>query len=270
MTYLGKVYRKTKTEAAKLIYPIRRRRVMHCRINDYDLLVLANEDVGRQIHFTGCYEFNETAFLRKTIRPTDICVDVGGNIGYFSMLMADLARNGEVHVFEPIKLNVALMQGSVELNGFENIRIVQAAVGDSSGSTGFTVSRDSAYSSIRDTKRKPIEKVITIPLISLDDYVSRELLPRVDILKVDVEGAEGLVIEGATRLLRDPVHRPRIIFMELYDPNLILFSCSVEIILKRMKGLGYMAHVVRDASGTLTPFSADVKTSFWNVIFAPE
>jgi FkbM family methyltransferase len=268
MTYVGRVYRKIKVEATKLIHPVGLRRVIHTRINNYDLLVLINEDVGRQIHFTGQYEFDETRFLRQAIRTDDICLDVGGNIGYFSMLMATLARNGEVHVFEPIELNLALMRGSIELNGFQNIRIVHAAVGDKSGNTSFTVSQDSAFSSIHDTARRPVDRVITVPLISLDEYVLRETLPRVDILKVDVEGAEGLVIEGARNLLMDPARRPRIIFMELFDPNLVHFSCCIEIILEKMKAVGYKAYILQRNS--LTPFLIEMKTRFCNVIFSPE
>jgi len=243
-------------------------KILHSRINEYDLLVLANEDVGRAIYFGKSYEPVETKYLRKMISSDALCVDVGANVGYFTMLMAQTARGGRVHAFEPIALNAALLRTSMELNGFTNIRINQCAVGDSVGVISFSQSSDSAYSSIHDTQRKPLERTLTVPVTTLDDYLERETVKRVDILKVDVEGAEGLVVAGASRLLSDETRRPQVIMLELFDPNLRAFGSSVKTVTEKMETFGYKPFVVNE-EGEMVAFSDELKARYCNVLFIP-
>src|SRR5262245_3843816 len=109
--------------------PKNKRRVIHSRINGYDLLVLANEDVGRSIYYGGSYEPAESKYLARRISRDSLCIDVGANVGYFTLLMAKVASAGSVHTFEPIPLNTSLLRASIELNGFTNIFVNQSAVG---------------------------------------------------------------------------------------------------------------------------------------------
>lgn len=251
---------------SKLWCPETKRKIVHTQINGYELLVLANEDVGRQIHYGGSYEQAETDYLRKRIRQDFICVDIGANVGYFTMLMARYSEN--VHAFEPIALNASLLKASAELNGFTNIRMSQCAVGDVEGEVSFSQSSDSAYSSMVDTDRKPLHRVISVPSITLDGYLDRELIPRVDLLKADVEGAEELIISGASKLLSDDKRKPNIILMELYDDNLKVFGSSVDLILDKLKGFGYLPFVI-NSQGEAMPYTDELKAAYYNVIFLP-
>ena len=183
--------------------PKSRRKVIHSRINGYDLLVLGNEDVGRSIYFGGSYESAESRYLASRISSDSVCVDIGANIGYFTLLMAKGASEGSVHAFEPIPLNTSLLHASIELNGFTNIWVNQSAVGDRTGEISFVQSSDSAYSSLFDYRSQIPRPHYTGAHRSLDEYVSHTGITRVDILKADVEGAEGLVVAGASQLLRD-------------------------------------------------------------------
>jgi FkbM family methyltransferase len=263
---LNKIMRGLRIRLSKLLCDEATRKVLHDRINGYDLLVLANEDVGRQIHYLGSYEKVETDYLSKNINSNAICVDIGANIGYFTMLMAQKASSGCVHAFEPIKLNASLLKVSAELNGFTNIRINQCAVGNVEGNVSFSQSSDSAYSSMIDTDRKPLDRILTVPSITLDAYLEREGISQVDVLKVDVEGAEDLVLTGATRLLNDEKRRPSVILMELYDGNLQAFGTSVDSIVEKLQGFGYRPIVI-NKHGEALPFSEDLKLRYYNVLF---
>ena len=253
---------------SKILCPSGTRKIVHARINGYSLLVLANEDVGRQIHYMGCYEKVETDYFSKRLNKDYICVDIGGNVGYFSMLMAQKASSGIVHVFEPITLNASMLKASAELNGLFNIRVNQCAVGDTDGEVSFSQSFDSAYSSMIDTDRKPLDRVLTVPIVKLDTYIEHEKIPRVDVLKVDVEGAEEMVVIGAARLLSDQSRRPKFILMELYDGNLKAFGSSVDSIISRLHGFGYHPFVI-DKDGDVLPFLAEMKPHYYNVLFVP-
>jgi FkbM family methyltransferase len=266
-TFLERIIRGIRYRLSRLILPTNRRKVIHSQINGYNLLVLANEEVGRLIHYRQRYERAETVFLRKKIHPNAICVDIGANVGYFTMLMAQAANaEGEVHTFEPIALNISLLRAGVELNGFTNVRINQCAVGNSTGTISFSQSSDSAYSSIYDTERKSLDRTISVPIITLDDYIEREGIKRIDVLKADVEGAEGLVVDGASKLLADEGRRPTIIMLELEEQNIKTFGSSISLILNKMHSYGYQPYVVNE-SNEILPFSIDLKEFYYNILF---
>lgn len=260
-----KVKRRLRWYVGKLTVPEAPRRVVHSRVNGYQLLVLANEDVGRAIHFLGRYELNETDYFSLAIKEDDICFDVGGNVGYFSMLMADKARKGAVHVFEPIKLNASLLDASVALNQFTNVTVNQCAVGARTGTVNFAQSADSAYSSMEDTHCKPLDRNVTVPLTTLDAYMSEHGVPRIDVMKVDVEGAEFEVIKGAAGVFESP-DRPRVVMLELYGKWLERFNATVHDVLTAMRGYGYQPFYTT-SQGQLSQFMAEHIDQFCNVIF---
>ena len=202
------------------------------------------------------------------IKKNDICFDVGSNIGYFSLLFASHSKNVEVHAFEPVNFNVAIMKANSILNNLENITLNQTAVGEFDSTINFSVSKDSAYSSIINTQRRPEDCQIEVPLISLDKYIELNLIKRVDILKIDVEGAEEMVINGANNLLGDLNRRPRIVLIELFDKNLVFFNTTVKKIVTKMAELDYKAHVVMTGGFKIETLNLSSPQSY-NVIFIP-
>jgi FkbM family methyltransferase len=236
------------------------------RINGYELLVIANEDVGRVIHYLGRFEPAETELFGRVIGAEDVCLDVGANVGYFSLLMAQRASRGSVHSFEPQPLTANLLRASLELNGSSNVFVNQCAVGDREGTVSFSKSKDSAYSSMHDTKRRPVEEQLTVPMVTLDDYLEKRGVGRVSVIKVDVEGAEDMVVKGAARLLAAPERRPRLVMLELYDPNLEVFGKNISDVVEAMRGFGYAPHVIGDDSG-LIPYAPAHRGIFHNIFF---
>lgn len=232
------------------------------------MLVLSNEDVGRQIVLFGNYEKDETAFFKRNIKRTDICFDVGGNVGFFSLLFACLASEGEVHVFEPIRLNASLIRTNAALNSIGNITVNECAVGAYQGRVTFSVSKDSAFSSINDTGRVPLAETVEVPITTIDSYLNLKSLPRIDVLKVDVEGAEEMVIDGAINLLTDLNRRPRMILLELFNGNLMAFDTNVEAIMAKMAAMGYRASVLRHGGEVLMDYDANKHQRCYNIIFA--
>jgi FkbM family methyltransferase len=268
MNIIRKASRRLAMLASRLSIPQGKRAVRHVNLQGFEMLALANEVVGRQILYFHNYEPDETTFFRQQIRSEDICFDVGGNVGYFSMLMGQCAARGQVHVFEPIPLNAALIRTSAELNAFSNLTINTVAVGSEKGASKFSVSVDSAYSSMRATGRRTEERSINVPIVSLDDYIAEHGIPRVDILKVDVEGAEGLVILGANRMLQG-AGRPRIVLLELFDENLKPFGTDVGTIVKKMSDMVYAAKVLV-SDGTLQAYNANMANRIYNIFFVPQ
>lgn len=248
MSRLDRLAQRLRYQASKFYIPEDRVHILQTRTLGFDLLVRANEDVGRAIHFARSFEPLETDFLRGVLHPDSVCLDVGANVGYFTMLMASIATRGCIHAFEPLPLNAALITASAALNGFRNIVLAAAAVGAEPGTVEFVEATDSAYSSIHDTGRKGVGRRFDVPVVTLDAHVEKHALGSIDVLKIDVEGAEGLVIEGAAALLADPARRPSIILIELFQPNLDGFGTTVAAIVGMLIANDYTASVL-DRSG---------------------
>jgi FkbM family methyltransferase len=213
-------------------------------IGGLKLVVPSNEDVGRAIAYLGCYEPEETGYLLRTLRPDDVCFDVGANIGYYTTLMARAVDRGQVHAFEPDPVCSSLLELNVRINELSNASLNRTAIGAQPGRVQLVRSSDSGFNSLRDTGRRPVSGTVDVPMSTIDSYLEMGGTGRVDILKVDVEGAEGLVLEGARRLLADPERRPRLILLELFEPNQRPFEVGVWEIVDLLGGCGYEPFVV--------------------------
>lgn len=242
--------------------------VRHVCIDGQHQLVLANEDVGRQIYFLRRYESDDVDFLRRSILPTDFCFDIGANTGYFSVMMGAAAREGIVCAFEPVPLNYHLLNASVLLNGLP-VRAYQLAVSDREEETSFSQSVDSAYSSLLPVGRRAEAQKIAVRTITIADFVRREGIPRIDILKIDVEGAEERVLKGGAPIIQNPQTRPRLIMVELFDTNLASFGSSIDQVMSFMKGCNYNPFV-SEGKTQLRPYLRDDRNRFCNVFFIPE
>ena len=158
--------------------------------------------VGPPYHWAMAYGHYEPAVCRvleQTVRAGWTAVDVGAHIGYMSLLLAKcVGPGGKVLAFEPLPENVALLLENVALNGYHNIRVESMAVAQGSGTArlydGPTTSQATLHTAGEGASRM-------VGACSLDDYFRLQGFPQVDFVKVDVEGAEGLVVTGAREVL---------------------------------------------------------------------
>jgi len=228
-------------------------------------LVWTGEDVGKRLLILRSFERNETAFFKKHIKPGDVCLDVGGNIGYFSLNFAkSCLPEGSVYVFEPIERNVLVIKLAAIINGFENIEVIESAVSDTEGEVSLEVpEQDSAYAYLSAVGAKGGK---TVSCITIDNFVREKELRKVSVLKVDVEGAEHMVLLGARGLLSDKKMRPRVVMAELVGDFLGRFSSSIDAVVKYMADFGYKAFHIA-AGGSLMPFTYKEEDTIFNVFF---
>jgi len=213
-------------------------------VGPVDLVVPRNEDVGRHIYYLGNHESEDIDYLVQALRPDDICFDVGANLGYYTVLMAKAVPQGRVYAFEPDPFSHALLQLNVRINRLENVVVNCLALGERPGTSSFFRCTDSAYNSFKDTARKAVSSVIEVPVTTLDEFVAANDVPRVDFVKVDVEGAEGLVLAGAKRLMQDSAQRPRLLLLELFEGNHRIFGDSAAEILESLRRTHYEPFVI--------------------------
>ncbi len=170
------------------------------------LLDLSDHVIGLNI-LRGRYEQDEITLVRGLLKPGDVAIDVGGHIGFFTMQMAAaVGPAGCVYAFEPLDTNANLLERSVAENGFQDRVIFQrAAVGAAAGTATLTFPLETLNSGgaylLRDgTSALAGNERRDVPVVALD---SLDLRRPVRFIKMDVEGAEPLVLRGADRLLRE-------------------------------------------------------------------
>jgi FkbM family methyltransferase len=194
------------------------------------------------------YERDEIALVRRLLKPGDIAVDVGAHIGFFTIEMADIVGpGGRVFAFEPFDSNAALLERSIAENRFEE-RVVfeRAAVGAKSGSATLTFPAETLNSGgayLLRAGAAPLAGNLErkVALVALDEF---KLPHPIRFIKMDVEGAEPQVLEGATRLLQ--TDQP-VLLTEVHPAQLARASgATPDDFLTLIRRLGYR---VEDVNG---------------------
>ncbi len=213
------------------------------------LIDLSDHVIGLNI-LRGRYEQDEISLVRAVLKPGDVAVDVGGHIGFFTIQMAAaVGPTGRVYAFEPLDTNASLLERSIAENDFEDRVVFQrAAVGAATGTATLTFPLETLNSGgaylLRDgTAALAGNERRDVPVVALD---SLDLRRPVRFIKMDVEGAEPLVLRGAARLLRED--KPMIL-SELHPTQLQRASgMTADAFLAQLAATGYRAHRVEDGA----------------------
>lgn len=164
--------------------------------------------IGRSLENYGEFSEGEADLFRQLIRPGYVIVEVGANIGAHTLPLAQLAGpGGTVLAFEPQRIVYQTLCANLALNSITNVRCFNAAVGRAAGQIVVPVldySRDSNFGGLELGSHTDGE---TVPVVAIDGLD----LPRCDFLKIDVEGMEQEVLEGAVRSIA--LHSP-ILYVE--------------------------------------------------------
>jgi len=210
-------------------------------------------------YLTGDAEPEVQDALAALIQPGQAVYDVGANIGFFTMLCSRLAGpQGRVYAFEPIPANLATLRHNLALNDLSNVTIVEQALSSTTGSAEMFVSPWSAFHSLNvegASKRSDHDLQagqISVQTVTLDEFVKGEEGRAPDLLKIDVEGAELIVLEGARETLRSC--RP-LLLCELHDTHAAYGAFVQEI--------GYEVRVIDAESPELADAPRNVHTIAW-------
>jgi FkbM family methyltransferase len=242
-------------------------RLTQIRRGGIDYLVWTNEEIGQKLLLFRSHEKNELKVFAEYIKAGDICIDVGGNIGFYSLNFAKFCGpEGRVFVFEPVPRNVLVIKLAAIINGFKNIEVYEGVVSDSAGLQQLMLPRDSSYAFIgRDASSQKVD-LINIESTTLDSFVSQAGIKKISVLKVDVEGAEYQVLLGANKLLGDAQLKPQLVMAELCSPYLNRFGSTIENVVLYMREFGYNPYVANSRGG-MFEYSSDKADKIFNVFF---
>lgn len=158
-------------------------------------------------YWLGTYEPDLQAAARRFIRPGMTVYDVGANIGYISLMAARLnGPDGQVFAFEALPANIQRLEKNLKLNGLETrIAVRHAAVVAGSQPITFFMHHSGAMGKAAGSagRDEHYEQSITVAGLALDDFVYKEKHPLPGLVKLDIEGGEGMALAGMTRILKD-------------------------------------------------------------------
>lgn len=152
-----------------------------------------------KLFWTGLWEKEFAERLALATRQGGVCLDVGAYRGYFSGVMA-VQGAGEVHCFEPNPDNIAKLERLAELNPVLPLKVHQMALGDADGETEFVLMSEDTMGKLADSsfqRERSTGHRFKVKLCKLDTLVSSGKVPAPSLIKVDIEGAEKMFLEGA-------------------------------------------------------------------------
>ena len=196
------------------------------------------EDVGwERLYVLGSYETGTSALAAAVLEPGDVVLDVGANLGWYSILFDRCVRpSGSVHAFEPVPWIRQKFEENCLLNGVgAGVVLNQVGVGASPGTLTLCTFAELSHG---ETSGKPfagahIASQVSASCITLDQYVSATHLDHVALIKVDIEGGEQDVVSGSASLLSRT--RPPMWILEVNFRNAAAFGWSPPDLLRRLQ-----------------------------------
>lgn len=194
----------------------------------------------RQIYLYDIYEKNTIRHLLKLCKPNFTFIDVGTNIGFYSITMAKFLSQGQVHSFEPNPYIFKLFQNNLALNNLPNIKANPFGLSDKSETLTIRFSKSNlGTSSVYKTNSDFSE---TIQLRPFDEYCNENNIQNIDVIKVDIEGGELSFLKGATKTIN---RMPKLILvMEIIEEHCKKAGYSPNELLDYVtKTLGFTAYL---------------------------
>lgn len=170
------------------------------------------------LYVTGDFESDVQKAFADHLKPGQVVYDIGSNAGFMTLLASKLVGpTGTVIAFEPIRKTASQLAAQVKVNGLKNVIVKNCAVSDREGVLRMSIDRYSCMARLVECASDNSEGSTyeEVPTTTLDKVVTEHPAP--DLLKIDVEGAEMMVLNGAAGLLRD--RRP-VIIIELHSEDL--------------------------------------------------
>lgn len=213
------------------------------------------------------FEAGPTQVLRQWVRPKTVVVDVGANVGFFTVQFASwVSDGGKVIAVEPESLNYSRLQEAVSRAGFTGVvETIQAALADHAGEGSLEINPH------HPGDHKLSTQGVKVTLSTIDDLLAARGWPEVSLIKIDVQGAEAKVVAGARQTIEK--FRP-VLFLEVDDKLLQNYGTSAKDLLTYFATHGYSIHKrfgdgISPSLSVLQVLSMDDANAYDDLLFLP-
>jgi FkbM family methyltransferase len=230
------------------------------------------EHMGSQIFFRGSYSGDQLTIIEKLLGEYGVFVDAGANQGEFSIAAAKVAHQGKIIAFEPVSEYRQRLLANIQLNDFKNVQVIAAALGEQEGllpiydqPENFTDgTRHEGLPTLFATESRHHAREV-VPVRRLDDVVRELGVSRVDIIKLDIEGAEWIALRGAINTITS--YRPTLI-LEIGRETCRAAGYEPEALVEWLTSLNYRIEKVIEGGKTL-PINPALLDDFQNIVAYP-
>jgi len=192
------------------------------------------------------YEQQEMKEFMSLAKPGMTFFDVGANLGMYSVLAGKrVGPSGRVHAFEPTPALVSKLKQQLALNSLHNVTVNETAISSETGTAQFFLAEASVNNCLSSSSDS--DRAIFVRTITLDEYVHKQGIAHVDLMKVDVEGAEVQVLLGAKKLLS--ASDAPTIMMEVCSSPLLARKANSEGSLELLSSYGYQISTLAEHAG---------------------
>lgn len=196
---------------------------------------------GGLVVYSKLPEYPEMSFMLKTLNDDDTFFDIGANMGMYTLLAASKIKSKTIYSFEPIPRVLNQLRMNLNLNNLlGQVKVIEKVVSDKNGYEKFLVQDISEYSHITYHKSR---KGTILPSITLDSFCKKENVKNIDLIKIDVEGAEYKVLKGMNQILKN--HRVSKLIVEL-GGNSVQFGINHQDIVNYLKKFEYLTFKINN------------------------
>jgi len=208
------------------------------KVNNYKMKTISYDTgISSELLIYGNHEPITTGIILEEISEGMVCIDIGSNIGYYALLESmKIGKNGTVWAIEPSPENFPTLVYNTKLQVNQNIHTFNFAIGDKNSEIEFLISKKSNWSKVKDKNDlvRTEDKIIKVPVKTLDSFVKDNEIEKIDLLRMDVEGYENNIIDGATKTLIK--FKPKIM-IEIH--KMILGKIGTRKILEKLSKINY-------------------------------
>lgn len=209
---------------------------------DEDLKMFFYKDSLLSKYIYAGFEEDEIKFLKRFLKSGDTFIDIGSNIGLFSMHAAYIVgTGGKVIAFEPTPQTFERLNENVQLNQFGNIITNNIGLSDSEGNLKLNLSSNGhdAWNTFANPSEGTHDNQVEVPVITLDNYITDHNVDtsKVALIKIDVEGWEVRVIEGAANFLKQ--NNAPVLMVEFTESNAFAAGSNCYELYDLVVSLGY-------------------------------
>ncbi len=205
--------------------------------------------IQQNLYFLNAYEEDELNFVSKKVKEGDTFVDIGANIGLFTLQASkQVGNSGQVIAFEPFTSNFNLLQKNCSLNKYTNVVLNKLAVSENKSKIAIHYNASDANLGMASSYTTDFTNTEMVSAISLDEYLHEKNISKVHFIKLDIEGGEYLALLGMKKTLQH--HKP-ILLIEIEDSILKNTPFKASDIIDFLEELGYMRYSLL-SNGTLT------------------
>jgi FkbM family methyltransferase len=245
--------------------------------NGKKLAVLAHDGIiGWSLIIGKSWDGANNAIFEKIVKPGDIILELGGNYGYNALRLSDLVGSkGKIYSFEANPITYNLFKFNMEINKATNIISYNYAVFNKKGEIKFN-SLDKRLKPIRgqnlgashiiiNDSQDIKGNIITVPTVRIDDILNK--VPYVNLIKMDIEGAERPAMEGAIKLIK---RSPNLTIISEWIPSLILPFGDIKGFINFYRDMGFRFGAIEGGPCIRELNDNDLLNSEWEVIISKD